>query len=107
MVFHIFFYFFKPKTAYVMRFSDWSSDVCSSDLVIVIGCGAVLLFFRRRLRSLSADPPPLSYTELLRLAAVLGEDGEPWATPCSGSPRPCSPESWPSSWPGRCCAAIS
>src|SRR3546814_5357700 len=25
-------FFFKQKTAYVMRISDWSSDVCSSDL---------------------------------------------------------------------------
>src|SRR3546814_3865475 len=29
------FFFFKQKTAYEMRISDWSSDVCSSDL---IGC---------------------------------------------------------------------
>src|SRR3546814_10642770 len=28
----VFFYFFKQKTAYEMRISDWSSDVCSSDL---------------------------------------------------------------------------
>src|SRR3546814_7733295 len=28
----IVFLFFKPKTAYEMRISDWSSDVCSSDL---------------------------------------------------------------------------
>src|SRR3546814_10900263 len=28
-----FFFFFKQKTAYDMRISDWSSDVCSSDLV--------------------------------------------------------------------------
>src|SRR3546814_7214097 len=28
-----FFFFFKQKTAYEMRISDWSSDVCSSDLV--------------------------------------------------------------------------
>src|SRR3546814_15226104 len=27
-----FFFFFKQKTAYDMRISDWSSDVCSSDL---------------------------------------------------------------------------
>src|SRR3546814_6169415 len=27
------FFFFKQKTAYEMRISDWSSDVCSSDLV--------------------------------------------------------------------------
>src|SRR3546814_3977452 len=28
----LFFFFFKQKTAYDMRISDWSSDVCSSDL---------------------------------------------------------------------------
>src|SRR3546814_11776023 len=28
----IFFFFLKQKTAYEMRISDWSSDVCSSDL---------------------------------------------------------------------------
>src|SRR3546814_2471291 len=28
----MFFFFFKRKTAYEMRISDWSSDVCSSDL---------------------------------------------------------------------------
>src|SRR3546814_11362623 len=30
-----FFFFFKQKTAYEMRISDWSSDVCSSDLEVV------------------------------------------------------------------------
>src|SRR3546814_12246199 len=29
------FFFFKQKTAYEMRISDWSSDVCSSDLIFV------------------------------------------------------------------------
>src|SRR3546814_4447251 len=28
------FFFFKQKTAYDMRISDWSSDVCSSDLLV-------------------------------------------------------------------------
>src|SRR3546814_3305447 len=34
MMFSLFiiFFFFKQKTAYEMRISDWSSDVCSSDL---------------------------------------------------------------------------
>src|SRR3546814_2124158 len=32
--FSVFFFFFKQKTAYEMRISDWSSDVCSSDLVM-------------------------------------------------------------------------
>src|SRR3546814_5609004 len=29
-------FFFKQKTAYEMRISDWSSDVCSSDLLMTI-----------------------------------------------------------------------
>src|SRR3546814_4774932 len=29
-------FFFKQKTAYEMRISDWSSDVCSSDLTVII-----------------------------------------------------------------------
>src|SRR3546814_9998284 len=35
----VFFFFFKQKTAYEMRISDWSSDVCSSDL-LTFGYGA-------------------------------------------------------------------
>src|SRR3546814_3938392 len=31
-VWFVVFFFFKQKTAYEMRISDWSSDVCSSDL---------------------------------------------------------------------------
>src|SRR3546814_8072203 len=30
--YYLLFFFFKQKTAYEMRISDWSSDVCSSDL---------------------------------------------------------------------------
>src|SRR3546814_2796765 len=33
------FFFFKQKTAYEMRISDWSSDVCSSDLAAALGLG--------------------------------------------------------------------
>src|SRR3546814_2665804 len=32
----LFFLFFKQKTAYEMRISDWSSDVCSSDLFALV-----------------------------------------------------------------------
>src|SRR3546814_305059 len=35
MMFLDVFFFFKQKTAYEMRISDWSSDVCSSDLLTV------------------------------------------------------------------------
>src|SRR3546814_1360871 len=41
------FFFFKQKTAYEMRISDWSSDVCSSDLV----------FRRYDVVRMYADPP--------------------------------------------------
>src|SRR3546814_11708011 len=34
-VFLFVFFFFKQKTAYEMRISDWSSDVCSSDLPVL------------------------------------------------------------------------
>src|SRR3546814_9625845 len=34
MYFLIYFFFFKQKTAYELRISDWSSDLCSSDLFI-------------------------------------------------------------------------
>src|SRR3546814_9889663 len=57
------FFFFKQKTAYEMRISDWSSDVCSSDLFLglqladfiakaprllefQIGCGRAHLLFQ-------------------------------------------------------------
>src|SRR3546814_7463990 len=34
MMWLCFFFIFKQKTAYEMRISDWSSDVCSSDLAL-------------------------------------------------------------------------
>src|SRR3546814_6742592 len=38
-MFALFFFFFKQKTAYEMRISDWSSDVCSSDLTVGVWVG--------------------------------------------------------------------
>src|SRR3546814_5490659 len=35
------FFFFKKKTAYEVRISDWSSDVCSSDLVTLDDVGQI------------------------------------------------------------------
>src|SRR3546814_1482133 len=46
LLFVVLFFFFKQKTAYEMRISDWSSDVCSSDL---------LSRARRRERAAQAD----------------------------------------------------
>src|SRR3546814_9041782 len=47
------FFFFKQKTAYEMRISDWSSDVCSSDLDRLMHHQA-----SGRLQALSADFTP-------------------------------------------------
>src|SRR3546814_8300803 len=42
------FFFFKQKTAYDMRSSDWSSDVCSSDLVASLTiCAATWYLFEK------------------------------------------------------------
>src|SRR3546814_1733745 len=43
------FFFFKQKTAYEMRISDWSSDVCSSDLgaATPLGAAAAALYALR------------------------------------------------------------
>src|SRR3546814_7490310 len=40
MCFLVVFFLFKQKTAYEMRISDWSSDVCSSDLPNLLLCRA-------------------------------------------------------------------
>src|SRR3546814_5089712 len=44
----IVFFFFKQKTAYEMRISDWSSDVCSSDLLASVAIAAEGLADQRR-----------------------------------------------------------
>ncbi len=40
----LFLFFFKQKTAYEIKECDWSSDVCSSDLVLSAGQGASEVF---------------------------------------------------------------
>src|SRR3546814_4482315 len=60
----VFFFFFKQKTAYEMRISDWSSDVCSSDLTersIAIALSIVnadLLFSVYRIMFYAGDGNP-------------------------------------------------
>src|SRR3546814_5138394 len=61
----VYFFFFKQKTAYEMRISDWSSDVCSSDLVPTVrSCAAAILV----LIALALGRDALS----LRMVAVAG-----------------------------------
>src|SRR3546814_9023868 len=64
-VYLLFFFFVKQKTAYEMRISDWSSDVCSSDL------GDLTLDLARRSATLAGKFISLSRREfaVLRLLA--------------------------------------
>src|SRR3546814_3306275 len=71
------FFFFKQKTAYEMRISDWSSDVCSSDLAKHKGLlethptlGAKKLAGKKRTRRLSA-----AEIEMLGKAIAYAEAG--------------------------------
>src|SRR3546814_10795405 len=54
------FFFFKQKTAYEMRISDWSSDVCSSDLEF-------------KMVDMNADP-----AELVKGNAPIGDEIVPY-----------------------------
>src|SRR3546814_1811984 len=70
--FNVLFFFFKQKTAYEMRISDWSSDVCSSDLLgQAVGDDQVDAF-------LVAGP----FVDL-----VGGERGRPWSVVGAGRRR--------------------
>src|SRR3546814_3870395 len=64
----VFCFFFKQKTAYEMRISDWSSDVCSSDLFSHLGKTRLLHGRRDELRD------PLTAPHFERLATQIGQD---------------------------------
>src|SRR3546814_7857467 len=67
VVIFLFFFFFKQKTAYEMRISDWSSDVCSSDLTDDDGIIC--------LPSVRGEPP--AHERLLNLLIAAWETVEP------------------------------
>src|SRR3546814_17047180 len=67
-----FFFFFKQKTAYEMRISDWSSDVCSSDLLLAVLFGKDVVVEglghgERGKQAEGADIEPLGIEALARL----------------------------------------
>src|SRR3546814_1449312 len=81
-MYFFFFFFFKQKTAYEMRISDWSSDVCSSDLAGLVQDHAIrgrlniaspsdIAIHRHyggkiRLRPTGLRPPPAAYRQIPR-----------------------------------------
>src|SRR3546814_2932229 len=73
----VFFFFFKQKTAYEMRISDWSSDVCSSDLsvkgelansAVATGCNARLT---RNFFTMSASEAKSRFTCTVQVLSIM------------------------------------
>src|SRR3546814_21153500 len=60
------FFFFKQKTAYEMRISDWSSDVCSSDLIIADDYDARAVKFGEEIANLPPEDRARLIQELMR-----------------------------------------
>src|SRR3546814_5453163 len=81
LFFICFFFFFKQKTAYEMRISDWSSDVCSSDLdfVALAKPRVMSLVVFTGLAGLVAAPdsihPLLGFVAVLCIALAAGAAG--------------------------------
>src|SRR3546814_8651487 len=67
-----FFFFFKQKTAYEMRISDWSSDVCSSDLIVNYDVRESIAAAERA-AARSSDPAATFSREMSN--RILGNDG--------------------------------
>src|SRR3546814_7292036 len=63
----MFFFFFKQKTAYEMRISDWSSDVCSSDLKFIVNLSITERNFRGKGQELRASVDYSSYSKSVNL----------------------------------------
>src|SRR3546814_3858130 len=95
----LFVFFFKQKTAYEMRISDWSSDVCSSDLAIPPAGRAAATPRRRDRRRWSRSPRRRSRREwfpwflsLMRSEQLVGiglvVDAEPLDHRGAGSVEP-------------------
>src|SRR3546814_2409891 len=71
---YLVFFFFKQKTAYEMRISDWSSDVCSSDLALYRPRILRTIFSGRRGRTLSrpAAATSISFMQVIRRFLISG-----------------------------------
>src|SRR3546814_1036661 len=81
------FFFFKQKTAYEMRISDWSSDVCSSDLqrrrrLVVVAADEGGLERQRRAQADDARLRVLRVADLLRARSEERRVGKECVSTC-------------------------
>src|SRR3546814_5837187 len=67
------FFFFKQKTAYEMRISDWSSDVCSSDLTHAYRHGFGLALRGRLQHGVGLSDPGASAEEYFQLPTAAAD----------------------------------
>src|SRR3546814_3860014 len=66
------FFFFKQKTAYEMRISDWSSDVCSSDLVINTNLNSVFNVTRPVIEGMRER----KWGRIIQISSINGQKGQ-------------------------------
>src|SRR3546814_7693129 len=79
----LFFFFFKQKTSYELRISDWSSDVCSSDLLCQFhAIGADAIHGKKASKAVHRGAHPANRAMEPALWCVIGLG---W---CGFSPRP-------------------
>src|SRR3546814_1389834 len=83
----MYFFFFKQKTAYEMRISDWSSDVCSSDLALISAIDRALHLCAQTLQFTREGPAQLNLqrfdlrdllTEVREAVAEVGAGRAGW-----------------------------
>src|SRR3546814_18436710 len=83
MISCFYFFFFKQKTAYEMRISDWSSDVCSSDLLAQRRQSLAQTLTRLHLEAPTPEQAG-KFLARVRLPGVAREKGEQRTRPHSG-----------------------
>src|SRR3546814_3661824 len=68
------FFFFKQKTAYEMRISDWSSDVCSSDLGVADGAQHARMFTAQIAQQGGLVAGNVRHRDIIQIAVGASED---------------------------------
>src|SRR3546814_9791600 len=72
MVFFVLFFFFKQKTAYEMRISDWSSDVCSSDLISTLNDARSFFYLLEVLNEFKPDVFHINSSKMGGIGTLAG-----------------------------------